>query len=286
MTEHEEIVQVAEFPQLPDVEAEAPTDDERVLIAIVESSVAEEPWADLREIIKRQLEKNTKREENMLEPVDVIRQPEKLEDYFSRIWQTLDALDEAPFTIQRLAELLTVSKATYPLVFKYLRAIEKCLSAVSPQSRTLLPDAGGVEMDLVPDRTVVVMNDPDLGPPTAEQFLGPNGDLDVVTRLPMAMSAGPNIVEAQLAALDVSEAGGTPPEVPMAGGSPNLLDPENDPADTDGSKRKMELDQDGSPPDGQSPVVVDEDVGRPPDRPELESMIPEPPSDDGAMDLT
>ncbi|KAI9017564.1 PPP4R2-domain-containing protein [Gaertneriomyces semiglobifer] len=95
---------------------------EQVLSNIADTCILHHPWSIVRNLIKYRIQSNVANEST----TDTDH-GETLQDYLLRINRALDALEEAPFTIQRLCELAIRPNEHHKSVWKYMRALEKVL---------------------------------------------------------------------------------------------------------------------------------------------------------------
>lgn len=89
----------------------------RLLAALAAEPTGVPDWAVLKSVLKSRLKANLEHPEWKLQVLDV---------HLEQIHCALDAFTDAPFTLQRLCELL-LHPEQYTNLAKYLRAIEKVL---------------------------------------------------------------------------------------------------------------------------------------------------------------
>jgi len=116
---------------------EIPTILERYLIYVAKTGNANFPWSKVKPVFRMKLENVI----SGLTPTDEIP-PVPNVDVFNfsaiknKVFEQLDAFSGIPFTVQRLAELLTAPRRHYKRTDKFMRALEKNMLIVSTVEAT------------------------------------------------------------------------------------------------------------------------------------------------------
>lgn len=116
---------------------EIPTILERYLIYVAKTGNANFPWSKVKPLFRMKLENVI----SGLTPTDEIP-PVPNVDVFNfsaiknKVFEQLDAFSGIPFTVQRLAELLTAPRRHYKRTDKFMRALEKNMLIVSTVEAT------------------------------------------------------------------------------------------------------------------------------------------------------
>ena len=112
-----------------------PTILERYLIHVAKTGNANFPWSKIKPLFRIKLE-NVISDFSEISPTDEIP-PVPNVDVFNfaaiknKVFEQLDAFAGIPFTVQRLAELLTTPRRHYKRTDKFMRALEKNMLIVS-----------------------------------------------------------------------------------------------------------------------------------------------------------